>query len=232
MKLADYLNGMRAATTAEALDAAIQAPYKRSFQGRSWATICKVRIEKGLEICAAHELSRFVPRIEGNMLIVCGERYKVGRGGNAAGVRYAWFHAEQFAREVLTRNGISQRGVSEIWGWVGSYPHRCLELVRKALAGEFPDPPMNTLIYSFTSHAPVKMTVEDNNLDTIDKRATRVCECGGTLFDWGSGWDNPFNFISWHCNACPKVFTEYMTHEKLFEIRNGITRENPSAVPA
>ncbi len=232
MKLSDYLSGMRAATTAEDLEGAIRAPYKHSFSGRSWATISRVRVEKGIEICAAHRLSRFVPRIEGNKLIVCGESYKIGRGHNSTGVRYVWHYAEQFVRDVLTRNGLSQRGVTEIWGWIGSYPHRCLAAVEKALAGEFPDPPMNTLIYSYTGHAPVNITVESNDSDTIDKRATRACACGGTLFDWGSGWENPFCFISWHCNACPKVFNEYVTSERLFEIRNPITRENPSTVTA
>ena len=52
MKLSDYLEGMRAATSADELEAAIQAPFEHSYRGRTWSQICKVRVEAGNRIVA------------------------------------------------------------------------------------------------------------------------------------------------------------------------------------
>lgn len=54
MKLADYLEGMRAARTVEELESAICAPYKHFYTGKTWARISNVRIACGDAIVAAH----------------------------------------------------------------------------------------------------------------------------------------------------------------------------------
>lgn len=219
MKLSEYLGGMRRATTAAELESAIQVPYKHAFHGRTWSTISRVRIEVGNAICAAHPHGKFVPHMIGNKLSVIGEAYGVGRGGNSTGVRYAWHSAGEFAKSVLKRNGFSTRAASRIWDSWRDYPHRCLTVVEAALAGEYADPIMNTLIFSYTGTGPVKITSEQNDADEIDKRATLPCKCGGTLFDWGCGYSDDFTFVNWHCNHCADVFTEYVTPERFSTIR-------------
>lgn len=222
MKLTDYLDGMRAATTAKELEAAIQAPFKHSFRGRTWSTICKVRIEAGNRICEAHPHGDYVPRFgPGRVLTVRGESYKVGRGQNSTGVRYVWHSAGEWAKDVLKHAGLSTRAAHRIWeGW-SDYPHRCLPIVEAALAGKIPDPRLNRLIrHKRTGYgSPIRYTVEQNDADESDRRATRPCKCGGTLFDWGAGHSEGFEFINWHCNACPDVFTEYMTRDRLYALR-------------
>lgn len=221
MKLSEYLDGMRSATTADELEAAIQAPYKHSFRGRTWSQICRVRIETGKRIVAAHPLGKYVPQFGPHRLLtVCGETYKVGRGQNSTGVRYAWEYARIWARSVLKQQGFSTRVAHRICDndW-SDYPHRSLNTVADALAGKFPDPELNVLHRYRSSAGPIKYSIERNNADRWDYRANRPCECGGTLFDWGGGHSEGFEFINWHCNACPDVFTEYMTREQFYELR-------------
>lgn len=223
MKLSDYLNGMRASTTAEELEAAIQANFKHSFRGRTWSQICKVRETCGDAICRAHPNGRYVPYFgAGRKLTVCEEVYRVGRGGNSTGVRYAWYDAKMWAVDVLKRNGLSQRAAHSIWDNWSSYPHRCLTTVEEALAGGLSDPQLDTLIqHERTDYGkPINYTVERNEADEWDYRASLPCSCGGTLFDWGAGHSDGFDFINWHCNACPDVFTEYLSPGRILEIRN------------
>lgn len=231
MKLAEYLDGMRAAATADDLETAIQAPFKHSFCGRTWSTICKVRVEAGERICAAHPLGIYVPRFgPRRLLTVCGEAYKVGRGGNSTGVRYAWHYAGEWAKGLLIENGFSKRAAHRIWDSWSEYPHRALEKVEAARAGGMPDPEMNVLIRHSRvegSGSPIRYTVEQNIADKHDRRASQPCSCGGTLFDWGSGHSEGFEYINWHCNKCPDVFTEYMTPARLREIRTS-RREVPA----
>lgn len=228
MKLAEYLDGMRAATTAEELEAAIQGDFKHSFRGPTWTKICNVRTERGREIVAAHKLGRYVPTFgERRALTVCGETYKVGRGQNSTGVRYVWHAAGVWAIDVLMRNGFSRKAANMLWesGW-RDYPHRCLSLVAAILDGKHPDPVLNVLIrHERTDYGqPICYTVEQNNADKWDYRANRPCECGGTLFDWGAGHSYGFEYVNWHCNKCPDVFTEYMTREQMYELR-AVARE-------
>lgn len=213
---------MRSATTAEELETAIQAPYKHSYHGRIWATICKVRIEVGNAICAAHPNGKFVPRMIGRKLTVAGETHGVSRGRNSTGVRYAWHSAEVFAKSTLKEHGFTTRAAARILDSWSDYPHRCLQVVEKALAGGYQDPVMNTLIYAGKGHGPVNITVEENNADSISKRATLACKCGGTLFDWGCGFNDDFTHVSWHCNQCADVFTEFVTPERFRQIRQPI----------
>ena len=120
----------------------------------------------------------------------------------------------------LRQNGFGVRAANQLWecSW-RDYPHRALDLVEAALGGKIPDPELNVLIrHERTGYGrPIQYTVEQNIKG--DKRATRPCDCGGTLFDWGCGHSDGFEFISWHCNACPDVFTEYMTREQLYASR-------------
>lgn len=142
MNLTEYLDGLRAARTALELDAAVRAPFKHSYHGRTWATICKVRVERARVIIDEHVHSKFVPRIQGRTVTVCGETYGMGKGMNSTGVRYVWHSAGQFAKDVLRRNGFSQRAASRIWQEAsGDYPYRCLTIIDEALAGKLADPP-------------------------------------------------------------------------------------------
>jgi len=219
MNLRQYLDGIHAATTADELEAALQAPFRHPFHGRTWSAICKARIERGAAICAVHPNGRFVPRMDGRSLSVCGETYRVGRGYNSTGARYVWHSAGEFAKAVLKRNGLSSRAATRIWGCWGSYPHRCLALIDAATNGELADPKLNTLILSHMGTGPVKISVESNDADELDRRATLPCECGGTLFDWGAGFNDDFTFVNWHCNHCSRVFTEYVTADRFSAIR-------------
>lgn len=218
----EYLAGMEAATSAAELEAAIQAPFEHPYRGRAWDRICEVRIRKGYELVAAHPLARFVPRFSGGRsrtLTVCGETYKVGRGGNSTGVRYAWHYAGEWAKEILRRNGFTTRAAERVWDMGRQYPHRILAVVEDALASRIPDPELNVLIrHERTGHGrPVKCTVEEAR---ATGRAMRPCECGGTLFDWGAGHSEGFDFVNWHCNACADVFTEYLGPGGLAAVRN------------
>jgi hypothetical protein len=227
MTLAAYLAGMRAATTAEELEFAIKAPYKHGFHGRTWSQICKVRIEAGDRIVAAHPHAFYIPRFgAGRVLTCCGETYKVGRGHNWTGVRYVWHAAGVWAQSLLRHHRFGIRAAYRMWegGW-NDYPHRSIELVSKVLAGKVSDPKLNVLIrYECPHGRPINYSVERNEADEWDRRATRQCPCGGTLFDWGGGHSEGFEFINWHCNKCPDVFTEYMTRERFYEIRSAKSR--------
>lgn len=225
MKLADYLDGMRGANTAEELETAIQADFKHGFRGRTWTQICKVRIAAGERIVAAHPHAFYVPRFgEQRRLTLCGETYKVGRGQNAAGVRYAWHDAGQWAMSLLIHHGLSKRAASRLWDsdW-RQYPHRALKTAAAALAGEIPDPQLNVLIERklYGHEEPIRYTVAQNEADKSDRRASRPCQCGGTLFDWGAGHSDGFDYVSWYCNSCPRNFTEYMTPAALQALRQG-----------
>lgn len=231
MKLSEYLDGMRSATTADDLEAAIQAPFKHGFRGRTWSQICKVRIETGDRIVAAHPHAFYIPRYgERRILTCCGETYKVGRGQNSTGVRYTWHAAGVWAKARLRENGFGIRAANRLWdnNW-HDYPHRCIAFVDKVLAGEMPDPELNVLHRYRSSAGPINYSVERNNADKWDYRANRPCECSGTLFDWGGGHSDGFEFINWHCNKCSDVFTEYMTREQFYALRNPASRSIVSA---
>lgn len=235
LNLSNYLDGLRAAKTASELDLAIRAPFKHSYTGPTWATICKVTMECGFAICDAHLNGRFVPRLDGGILTICGEYYRVGRGRNSTGIRYAWHAAGAFAKDVLQRNGFSRRAASRIWDTWDGYPHRCLAIINDALNGQLRDPPVNRLVFSHIGTGPIRMTDAANDADEADRRATRPCGCGGTRFDWGSGFSDGFTFVNWHCNKCHRVYVEYVTPERFAEIRqpqNLVARANTKADPA
>jgi hypothetical protein len=219
MKLCDYLKGLESANTADELESAIHAPFKHAYWGATWTRICKARIKRGAEICVSDPLGRFVPRMEGRELIMCGQSYKVGRGQNGSGLRYAWHSAGTFAKSAMMDNGLTQRAAHRVWDTWTSYPHRCLAIISASQRGDLADPAMNILIAAGDGGRPINMTVERNNADEMDRRATMVCCCGGSLFDWGCGFADGFTFINWHCNACPQVFTEYVTRDRMAQIR-------------
>lgn len=236
IKLSDYLQGMAAAQTADELEAALQRPFKHAFHGRTWAAICRARIEAGNRICQAHPNGQFVPHLGARRLLtVCGETYRVGNGQNSTGVRYCWHAAGQWAKGLLRSKGFSTRAAHQIWEGFAGYPHRTLAVVEKALAGGIPDPLLNTLLKHKDRSAhgkPINYSVEQNQRDLSDRRATRPCACGGVLFDWGGGWSEGFDFINWHCNACPDVFTEYMTKEQFYTLRQTGAAPAPSPLEA
>lgn len=224
MKLADYLDGLRAATTAEELEAALQAPFIHAYHGRVWNQISKVREDVGFAICARHPHGRFVPTWgPGRKMTLFGETYRVARGGNSTGVRYAWHAAGQWAMGLMQREGLTVRASHRVWDTWAQYPHRCLAIIENARAGKIADPTLNVLKpHTLYGHEqPIRYTVEQNEADKWDHRASMQCPaCGtGTIFDWGAGWSEGFDYVTWHCNGCPQSFTEYVTKERFREIR-------------
>jgi hypothetical protein len=218
MNLTEYLDRLRAAVTADQLEAAIQAEFKHPFSGPTWSRICKVQREAGNRIVAAHPNGKFVPQCgPRRRLTLCGETYGVGYGQNSTGERYVWTYAEEWAVKVLRERGFSIRAAHLIWDHSFDYPHRALACVEEALAGQHQDPPMRRLIYSRnTIGGPVRV----NRRYESKHRAHRPCRCGGTRWDWGSGYSLGITFINWYCDGCPRIYTEYMTGRGLYEIRN------------
>ena len=179
MNLSEYLGGIRAASTASSLEAAIQAPFRHLCHGRTWARICREQRERGVAICDAHPAGRFVPRIAGNALMVCDECYRVGRGYNSTGLRYVWHDAGAFVKAVLRRNGLSTRAASRIWDCWMDYPHRRLTIVEDALNGKLNDPPLNTLLFCDVGSGPINLTVlQTTRTHTIDVLQEPVGEAG------------------------------------------------------
>jgi len=237
-ELEPYLEGMRLATTPEELEAAFQKDQiwsRHGYRSRGWKRIDQIRQEAGLRLCDLFPSGRFVPRYGANRrLEVCGKTFRVARGGNSSGVRYAWHDAQTWAIGLMTAEGLSLRAGHAIWDSWASYPHRALQTALKALAGRMPDPELNVLIrHERTGGGPLRYSIEENERgDGMNgRRASRPCACGGTLFDWGAGYSSGFEFVEWRCNACTDVFTEYMTQERLYALRQGkdvaIAREVP-----
>jgi len=217
MTLAEYLDGMRRATTADELEASFQAPHPHAYRGRIWAQICRVRIEAGRRICDADPNGRFVPAYgPRRSLIVCGQAYHVGHGQNSTGVRYAWHYAQEFAEGVLRENGFSKRAAHIIWSWAFKYPHRSLQSVQAALAGELPDPRFDRLLYRGRCRGPIRVDRETES----GTRAHRPCACGGWRWDWGCAWTGYCDVITWRCDRCPRIYVEYLSPGRLYEIRN------------
>ncbi|NTJ67581.1 hypothetical protein G6M50_06355 [Agrobacterium rhizogenes] len=222
MKLAEFLEGIRNASTAEELQAAITADFKHSYRGPTWTKICNARIEAGYRLVDAHEHGRFVPRFGARRkLEVCGEVCSVGRGHNSTGVHYVWHAAGEWAMSVMRKNGLGIRASHQIWNCWKDYPHRCLPIIEKALAGEIHDPVLDVLGKPYiTSAGPINYEQSTNDADRWDKRASRPCPCGGgTLFDWGGGWSEGFDCVNWHCNRCSNVYTEYMSQKRFYAMR-------------
>lgn len=212
MTLTEYLDGMRQASTADELEAAIQAPHEHPFVGKVWSRICNVRIEAGERICDASPNGRFVPRFgPRRRLTVCGQTHRVANGGNSAGVRYVWSYAEDWARAILLAEGFTKRAFHSIWDSAFEYPHRSLQAVERALAGELPDPVFDELrlLHNRSDDRPARVDRQTE----ADCRSHRPCECGddGWLWDWGGGWIGYAYHVAWHCDRCPKVFGEYLT---------------------
>lgn len=216
MKLAEYIDGMRAARTGTELEAAIHAPFKHSFRGPTWSRISKVRKECGRAICDAHADGAFVPKYENNRISVCGEAYKVGHGQNSTGVRYCWHYAEKFVQEVLVRKGLTQTAAHAIWGQWSDYPHRCLDTLAEWRDGKLQDPVLNKLILWRTRGEPANV---DRKYEE-KHRAWRPCSCGGRRWDWGSGWNGWCSFITWHCDGCTRVYGEYLSDDRFRKIRS------------
>lgn len=236
LELRPYLDGMRAATTPDDLEAAFQkdrAYQKHGFRSRGMRAIEKVLVEEGVRLCVGHPHGHLVPRYdERRRLEVNGETYRVARGGNSTGVRYAWCDARDWAIDAMTKGGLSRRAAHLVWNSFRDYPHRALQTVEKAMTGEIPDPQLDVPVRSqHPGNRPISLSVEENEREGRHRRASRACTCGGTLFDWGCGHHLGFEFVEWRCNACPDVFTEHMTRETLYALRQGaenaIAREAP-----
>jgi hypothetical protein len=215
MELDDYLAGMRAATTADELEAALMAPYEHPYAGPIWNAICKTRVEEGLRLCADHPQGRLVPRFNGDAITVCGELLTPGPGFLAQNQHFDSPEVTQLVKGALVRQGLSSRAAHRVaQAWI-EYPHRCLAILESALKGELDDPPMNKLFLSHLGRGPVALTVADNNADHEHRRASMPCQCHGTLFEWSNQEDDGITVVNWRCNRCDRVFAEYVTPERL-----------------
>jgi hypothetical protein len=216
MKLKECLENMRAASTAEDLEKAFQLAIEVFPSMRTRSRICSVLIEAGKRICDNHPNGKFVPRLgKRRALTVCGEKYGVGYGGNSTGERYCWHYTKEWTTKILVSNGFSKRASRSIYNWAFEYPHRALQVVNDALEGKLPDPPFNRLILDHIADGPVRV----NRKKERKISAHRKCKCGGWRWDWGCGWNGYANIINWRCDRCNRVYIEYVTNERLTEIR-------------
>ncbi|MGH6644281.1 MAG: hypothetical protein ACRED3_16460, partial [Bradyrhizobium sp.] len=160
MTLTEYLAGMRAASTAAELEAAIQVPFKHRFSGPTWSRISNVRIDTGNRICDAHPHGHLVPRFgPRRRLTIAGQTYGVAHGGNGAGARYAWYCAGEWAMQIMRDEGLSQVAAHRIWDCWAQYPHRCLPILDDAFAGKISDPQLDVLSEPYMSTAgPIRYT--------------------------------------------------------------------------
>lgn len=213
MKLIDYLAAIRSANSIMGLEQAIQAPYVHNFTGRTWARICKVRDQRAVELCREHPLGKYVPIMTKSRITVCDETFA---RSYVAGERVV---------ALLQESGFSKRAANRILGSCGSYQHRTIAIIEEALSGRIPDPELNVLKFTGMGSGPVQITVEENESDPIDSRATMPCECSGTLFDWGGGYSEGFSFINWRCNCCARTYTEYTSPERFRAIRQPRIRQ-------
>jgi len=214
---AAYIAGLEAAETIEELEEAIQAPRRpHRYRGRGYAEVSAARHAASEALCAAHAYAPYIPQFKDGVLTVFGENRRLGRGRSSC----TWQYAGRWAKDVLKRHGLSQRAAYQVWDWwISGYPHRAISVVEAALGGKIPDPEMDTLTFVYKGIGPINYSLEDNANDPVDSRAHRPCACGGTLFDWGSGYDHGFTRVSWHCNRCADVFVEYCTDKRFAEIR-------------
>lgn len=213
---ARHVEALAATTTLASLEDAFQAAIRELGHGRRLKPIHAALEQRGRAMCDAHPRGAFVPSFgPGRRLQVCGETYRVARGGNSTVVRYAWTYAQDWATGLMHERGLSRTAAHSVWGWWSEYPHRALRVIEEFGAGKHIDPPMNVMIRCCDSSAgPVRCEIGE------DSRADRPCGCGGSLFDWGAGHNGWAWFISWRCNRCPAVFTEYVSNRRLMEIRN------------
>jgi len=227
---AEQIAALRAAKTQDEIQAAIVMNLHENFSKAARCRIQNVRAECGKAMVRAHPLGKYVPIYESktNRLHLLGESYKVGHGQNGAGVRYVWHFAKEWARDILQKNGFSRRASYRITDTSWDYLHRALPIIEAALAGEIPDPDLNILVPNKRSWGePVKLSVEQNAKDSFP-RATRTCQCGGTLFDWGASSDHGWDWVSWYCNKCPESFTEYLADGQLYAMRGGGEAPHPA----
>lgn len=214
---AAYIAGLEAAETIEEFEEAIQAPRRpHRYRGRGYAEVSAARHAASEALCAAHAYARYIPQFKDGVLTVFGESRRLGRGRSSC----TWQYAGRWAKDVLKRHGLSQRAAYQVWDWwISGYPHRAIAVVEAARGGKLSDPRMDVLTFAYKSTGPINYSLEANANDPVDSRAHRPCACGGTLFDWGCGYDHGFTFVSWRCNQCADVFVEYCTDKRFAEIR-------------
>lgn len=84
--------------------------------------------ERGRELLRLRPLGRLVPRFDHRRrrLTIGRSSYRVARGYNGAGVRWAWGWAQDWARAVLKRRGVPAKVADDVWEWWFKYPHRAL----------------------------------------------------------------------------------------------------------
>lgn len=221
------LQQVTAAITAAATYHDLEARFQDALEVFPRATRSKIAInaitramrERGRALCDAHPHGALVPRLgPRRQLRVCGETYGVGYGQNSTGERWAWTSAENWAVAVLRRHGIGVQASHLIWDWAFDFPHRALLDVEDALAGRHPDPPLDRLIFSRNTvdRTPVRV----NRRHEAKHRAHRPCRCGGMRWDWGAGCSLGIDFITWYCDGCPRIYTEYLSPGRLYAIRN------------
>lgn len=96
-------------------------------------------IPRGLALADEHPLGHLLPRFNtrNRHLSIGDQWFRVGRGGNTTGVRYAWTYATEWARGALISNGLSDKTAKGVLDWWSKYPHRALQVL---IAAQDPAP--------------------------------------------------------------------------------------------
>jgi hypothetical protein len=133
--LAAHLAAIRTSSTPQELEAHFRATFDR-YGHRTSERIREAVRERGRELCELHDTRGLVPHFHRRTrrLSVCGETRILGRGYNAAGVRYVWAFADEWTTQTLRSHGCSEaltREIMDCWKW---YPHRALRAIERRAA--------------------------------------------------------------------------------------------------
>lgn len=131
--LASHLAGINASSTAKELEARFRATFDLWKAQRTRERIREAVRVRGDQLCELRDRRALVPRYatRARRITVCGETYRVAKGGNSTGVRYAWHDANEWVKATLRKHGASESLTREIMEWWNNYPHRALRALER-----------------------------------------------------------------------------------------------------
>jgi hypothetical protein len=138
VKLNEYLDKINNAKTASELEDVLQSwIYKYgTIQGR-YRDNHDALNAAGEKIVKGSKYNRLIPvMLPYHKIQLCGQIYKIGSWGNAAGYRYAMHYAEKWMEDLLTLEGIDAETIKTILSWAFNYPHRSLMAIEIAFSDE------------------------------------------------------------------------------------------------
>ena len=130
-RLITHLDLIKNAASASELETRIRTAWTDFPSRRSWDRIYAAMERRGRELIAAHPRGHLVPSFDRRrrILTVCGRTRRVSGYQNAAGARYTWYYAEQFAKDAMREAGIDDAVARKTWDWCIRYPHRALQII-------------------------------------------------------------------------------------------------------